>query len=110
MKNYIENFLLRHLFNAITVDEIVANDTKTKAIVIDGKPLTINEINQIQAEIKALEGFRIWKLLTNTPKHHAEDRIYNKSVSMDDIRYGKAMLYALGLQSSIIEALRKKDS
>ena len=102
------NFILSDLLNAITVDEIVSNDLKTKELLIDGKAVTQNELTQLQAEIKAIEGFRIWQLMYNTTKHHAEERIFTKSMSMDDIHFGKAMLYNLSLQDSIIKALKGK--
>lgn len=105
----IENWLFRNLLNAITVKDIVGNDPKSKAIIIDGKPLSQNEINQLNAEIKALEGFKIWHLISATTKHYAEDRIFNKSVDIEDIRSGKAMLYNLSLQKSIIVALKSKS-
>jgi len=60
------NFILSDLLNAITVDEIVSNDLKTKELLIDGKAVTQNELTQLQAEIKAIEGFRIWQLMYNT--------------------------------------------
>ncbi len=105
----LENFLLRHLLKAITLEEIIGNDPKTKEIVIDGLPLKTDELRAMQAEIKAMEGFRVWKIMSATTKHHAEDKIFNKSINMDDIRFGKAMLYNLSLQESIIESLKRKN-
>ncbi len=108
MKQRIVNYLLRYLLNAITVDEIVSQDSRTKLVTLDGKVLLPDEVRQLQAEIKALEGFRIWRILTNTVKHAAEDTIFNKSTNIEDIRFGKAVLYAVSLQDSIIRVLREK--
>ncbi len=105
----MENYLLRHLLNATVVEDIVSNDPKTKELVIDGRAVKPDELRAIQAEIKALEGFRIWKIITATVQRDAEERIFNRSVSMDDVRFGKATLYNLGLQKSIMEVLKKKS-
>lgn len=104
----LETWILSRLLNAITVRDIVTNDPKTGEVLINGAKASPSELTTIQAEIKAMEGFTIWRLMSETTKHHAEERIFNKSVSMDDIRYGKAMLYSLSLQKSIMDALRAK--
>lgn len=104
----VENWILKHLLNAITLKDIIGNDLKTKALIIDGKLPTQNELNQLNAEIKALEGFRIWRLMSETTKHLAEERIFSKSVDIEDIRSGKAMLYNLSLQKSILIAIKSK--
>lgn len=105
----IENFLLKHLLNAITVRDIIGNDPKTGAILIDGQTIKPDELKQMKAEIKALEGFRVWSIITETTKSHAEKMIFNDSKTMDDIRFGKAMLYDLSLQKSIIKVLKDKN-
>jgi hypothetical protein len=108
MKQRIENWILRHLLNAPSLSEIIGTDQKTGIVHIDGKAITPNELKQLQAEVKAMEGFRVWKLMSETTKHLAEDKVFNKSVNMDDIRYGKAMLYNIDLQKSIMKVIRNK--
>ena len=104
----LENLILGRLFNAVTLDDIISNRDVTKELVIDGKPIPDHEVRQMQAEIKAMEGFRIWHVMSNTTKRNAEERIFEKSVDMDGIRFGKAMLYNLSLQESIMRAVREK--
>ncbi len=108
LKGRISNKLLSHLLGAITIDEIVTQDAKTKVILVDKVPLSIDDLKQLNAEIKALEGSRIWKLLLHTTKNKAEERIFNQSVTIDDIHFGKAMLYNLSLQQSIIDVIKSK--
>lgn len=107
MKQRIINWLLRKLLNAITLDEIVTSD-KAGVVMIDGKPINPAEMKSLLAEAKAMSGFRLWSLMSNTTKHHAEEKIFNKSINMDDIRFGKAMLYNLSLQQSIINYVLSK--
>lgn len=108
MRRHIENWILKHLLNATVMTDIISNDPKTGVALIDGKPIEQNELTQLKVEIKALEGFRIWQIMYATTKHNAEERVFNKSITVDDIRFGKAMLYNLSLQQSIIEVLKNK--
>lgn len=106
----LENWLLKHLLNALTIEEVISNDPKTGGILIDGKPIKLDELKQMQAEVKAMEGFRVWKIMSETTKYQAEDKIFNKSINLEDIRFGKAMLYNLSLQKSILEVIKRKLS
>ena len=108
MKNRILNYLLRHLFNAMTVADIISTDPKTKEIVIDGQKIRPDELRALQAEIKAFKESRIWKLLHETTKYTAEQQIFINSVTPTDIVFGKAMLYNLSLQKSIMHVLENK--
>ncbi len=108
MKQRLLNCLLRYLFNAITIDEIISNDPKTGVVLIDGQPISPMELKTLQAEVKAIEGFRIWTLMSHTTKHLAEEKIFIKSITVDDMRFGKAMLYNLSLQTSILNVIKKK--
>lgn len=103
----IRNWLLQHLYVALTISDVVSQD-KAGNLYVDGKPVTKDEIRQIQAEIKAMDGFRIWKLMGESTKSAAEERLYRKAVTADDMVFGKAMLYNLSLQKSILESFRNK--
>lgn len=110
MKQRIINFLLRHYLTAIVVDDLITTDKIGNTIVVklNGKELTKNELQQLHAEIKALEGFRIWGILTNSLKHIAQDKIFNKSLNFDDVMAGKMMLFNLGIQESVLKVLKNK--
>lgn len=108
-KRRIANRLLKHLFKAVTLDDVVSNDPKTKALLIDEKIITANELRELHAEIKSLEGFRIWKLMSHTTKHLAEEMIFVKAASSDESFFGKAMLYNLSLQESIVRVIKSKN-
>lgn len=103
MRRRVKNWLLRYLFNAITIDEII---TKDKDLVkIDGKPLDRDTILQLKAEAKALGGFRLWKLMTDSVRFQAKDKIFNKSLVFEDVMAGKLMLYNLDTLESIVKVI-----
>jgi len=106
MKQKIENWLLRKLFNSITVEEIL---TREKGfLLINGERATEDELKQLKAEARALKGFRLWKLMTDSTKHVAQDKIFNKATTFEEVRYGKSMMWCIDLQQSIIDTIEKQ--
>lgn len=108
MKQRIINYLHKHLLNAIVVEDVVTTNTKTGVIMLNGKVIKNNELNQLQAEIKALEGFRIWSVMTNSLRHIAQDKVFNKSLDFNDVVAGKLMLYNIGIMESIAKVIKNK--
>lgn len=103
----LKNWLLKEFYGALTLSDIVSTDSKG-TLLINGNPVKEDEIRQIQAEIKAMEGFRIWSLMSESTKAAAEERLYKKAITTNDMLFGKAMLYNLSLQKSILDAFSKK--
>jgi hypothetical protein len=103
MMRRLENFLMRKIFCATTEKEILT--VSNGKVVIDGKLVTENEIRQLKAEIKALKGFRIWEIVSASLKKDAQDRIFNHSVHLKDITFGKALLYSVDLQEKIMRII-----
>lgn len=93
MRQRIINWLLRDLLNAILPDDVVT--VGKSGIFIGGKRITDAETAQLRAEAKALRGFRLWSLMTNSVKHVSHDKIFNRSVNFDDVMAGKLMLLNL---------------
>src|SRR5690348_16740978 len=109
MKQRILNFILKHLFASVTLDDIVSVDPRTNEIRIDGVLITANELRQMKAEIKALEGFRIWHVISSSTKNKAEEFLFTKAKVIDDMNFGKAMLFNLDLQNSIMKVIKNKN-
>lgn len=108
MRQWVINFLHRHLLNAVAIDDIITIDPKKGIISIGGNPITSDELRALQAEIKALEGFRVWSVMTNSVRHIAQDKIFNKAQNFDEITYGKAMLFDLDTIESIARTLKSR--
>ena len=106
MKQWIKNWLLRKYMNVVVVRDIITTTPKG-AVKLNGIAVTANEVKQLQAEIKALENFRIWGIMTDSLRYVAYDKIFNRSVNFDDVIAGKMMLYNLGVQSDIIKTIKK---
>lgn len=106
MKRWIKNYLLRHLLGVIIVENVITVDKKKNMVFVGGKPISSDDIRQLQAEIKALEGFKIWGIMTNSLKHIAQDKIFNKSLNFEDVMAGKLMLFNLDTQESIAKVVK----
>jgi hypothetical protein len=107
MKQRIINYLFRHLLNAVVLEDVIREDKDI--LYIGNRRATDDELKQLIAECKALEGFTVWKLMNETIKKDALDRGWNKSVKMEDLNAGKTIFYTLDLQKSIIKAIRKRE-
>ena len=102
----LKNKLLSYLLNSVNPDDVI---TQAKGkIYVGGKEITENETKQFEAEVKALEGFRIWKIINETVRGQAMDKGFNKSLTYDDLLTSKMMLYNLDIINSVIRVFREK--
>ncbi len=107
MKQRLLNWLLKRTINAVVRDDIIRDVKGT--VTIGGKPVIEEELRQLIAECKALEGFNVWRIINETIKEDALDRGWNKSTSLEDLNTGKTIFYTLDLQESIIRLIRSKE-
>ena len=107
MKQRIINYLFRYLLNSVVIDDVIKIDKGV--ITLGNNIINDNELRQLIAEAKALEGFTLWKILNETIKQDALDRGWKNSVKMEDLNTGKTMYYTLDLQNSIIRLIRSRE-
>ena len=108
MKRILANFFLKYLLNAVVPSDVIKIDKKG-VIKIDGKPITDQELRQLQAEVKALEGFRLWGILTNSLEYIAHDKIFNRVLTVGDIMAGKMLLFGTDTQKEICRIIKSKQ-
>ncbi len=108
MKNRIINYLFRHLLNAVVPEDVIK--TEKGKLLIGGIEVQDTELRSLIAEVKALEGFRIWKIMNETIRSEAMDLGFNKSLTYDDLKTSKMMLYTLDVFNSIIKVIRSRES
>lgn len=107
MKQKIINYLFHKLLNAVVLDDVIKSDKR--GLFIGGKLVGNLELRQLVAEAKAMEGFRLWKIMSESIKQDALDRGWNKSTKIEDLNTGKTIFYVVDLQESIIRLLKNKD-
>ena len=102
--NRIKNWLLKNLLNAIVIEDIITYD-KVGQIYINRVLITDAELNSIAEEIKFLKSTRFWALMNSTLADEAKLRLFNHSKTIEDMHFGKAMLYNLDIMSKAIKIL-----
>lgn len=95
LKRKILNFLLKYLYNAITEDDVLKYDRKEGLLVVGDKVLSYKHLNNLQSDIKVMRQLDWWKFLKSDIKNVANKKMYENSKSVDDMVFGKAVLYTL---------------
>lgn len=70
-----------------------------------GKKLPDNVASQLRAEAQVIKKMTLWKILTETLRHEAHQRMFEKMQTLEDSHYGKTMLHNIGVQEIIIDKL-----
>lgn len=115
VKLWIFNRLTRHLFGAITETEYVqinfTNREMTSAQVkVGGEFLEQSKVLQLANEARVLLRLPLWRVLTDDMLARANDDMLNKSQSMDDIFFGKAVRYSIIEMRKKIETLARIEN
>lgn len=111
MKQRIKNWLLKHLLNAV-ISESVATYTKEGKLCVGGQEITPDEAQNLVAEIQFIEKTRFWEICQNTIKDQAHKSMFENAKTLDDLFWGKALLYNLDLQNQVLNIIKsyKKDA
>lgn len=79
--------------------------SKEGKIYLNGEPLSQIDVQNLQAEIKSLKQFRIWRILQETLRHKAIEKSITQSENWEQVLSGKMMLHSLGVMKSIVQVL-----
>ena len=99
-----KNDLLKDLLCAVVAEDILGVDKMGK-IYLNKELIRDDEIRMLQAEAKFLNNSRLWSILTNTLYLQAQKTMFELATSFDDMRQGKAILYAIDVQKKIIKII-----
>ncbi|MHA1541420.1 MAG: hypothetical protein ACTSQH_00415 [Candidatus Hodarchaeales archaeon] len=95
MKKRLLNFLLRYLFNAVTEDDILKYNKANKKFYKGKREITAASIMSLKSQAQSIIDMDAWNILLKDLKVVSNKRIYESSTSIDDIIFGKAMLFSL---------------
>jgi len=99
IKRKILNKLLSYLFNTVSEDDIIVYNRKRGLILVGGKELSNKNINNLKTEIKILKELEWWKIMENEMKYVANKVMYEKAKTVDDMIFGKAILYTIDIMN-----------
>ena len=75
-------------------------------VLLGSDPITIEEVSSLQEEIKFLEKTRIWAILTATVCDKAKQIMFEKAITFDDMKTGKAMLFNVDLMKKMMTQIK----
>lgn len=79
-------------------------------ITIGTEKMTKIEVKNLKEEIKFYKQTRLYKILQETLKSQAQDMMFKKSKSYDDMQGGKYMLLNLDVQDRIMQGIETLDT
>lgn len=104
LKKYLKrkavNFVTKHLLKTIQ-EEDVLRIRGNNDIICKGKRLNREELDALKAEAEFLKKSVALKLILLDLEYLANQTMFAKSMSFDDMQFGKAQLY-------VIDILKKK--
>ena len=103
MRQRLLNYLLKHLFNAVTENHVMRYNGKQ--FTIAGKILPENDVQGIISGAEAMQNLDIWKLMILDMKHEANKAMYQNSKSIEDMTFGKAMLLTIDVMQRKIDKI-----
>lgn len=93
----ILNWCLKHLFCAATVNDVlvVKRVGQDKEIWRGNTMIPLPEMKELQSQAKTLLKFGVYSDIMQSLKGTANQMLFEKSKTTDDMIFGKAMLYTL---------------
>lgn len=88
------NYVVKDLFNAITDEDVLRVD-KQGVMYIGDNRIPSEVRNSLIEGAKAILAHEAWDILTKQMQLAANKRMYEESTSVDDMIFGKAMLYTI---------------
>lgn len=104
--------LLWKKHNALDLTKIISSETLPNGqfvMKIGGEKATETEIANLKNEAQMIEGTRMWKLMMETTTAAAEESIFKSSKNIEDIHYGKAMLFNLSVLKNMLSVVQRPN-
>ncbi len=103
------NQKLAALDHSVNPDDILTAsylpDGKTRLIYLNKEQLNSQEIRNLKQEVSLMKAGRLWKIINSTLKKQAEDIMFTKAATYDDMKAGKSMLRTLDIQQNIMDTI-----
>ena len=105
LKNRILNFLLKHLFNAVTEDDVM---TVVNGRLYIGKILQSQEnLSAYASQARTMKELLLWEQMIKEMKFAANRSMYENSKTNEDIIFGKAALWIIDVMETKVNKLSK---
>jgi len=94
-----------HLYNSIGKDDIL--EQIGASWWVGDKEISLAEMKNLKAEAEIFQQSKLWKVLKTDIKYQANQAMYEKAESVNDLVAGKLWLYTLDCFDSRLKELKK---
>lgn len=101
------NRMTKRLFNQIEAKDVLTWSPKHKTFFIKGHVISPEQTQQFIEDALLIKNTGLWKHLMNAMKHEANLRMYQNSLSFDDMVAGKWALWTLDIIEQKVENIAK---
>lgn len=91
----------------INVADVITWNPQSKIIYLGKNLLTEKEIQALKEEARYIKATRLWQIMTDTLGNTARETMFEKAKDFDDMKTGKAILYAIDVQEKILNIFDK---
>ena len=98
----------KHLFNTISQEDILQPQGQTW--MFENRPLSLGEKNLLVAEATQFLRSKLWRVLQKDVKWKANEAMYIKGKSSDDLVAGKLWLYILDCFETRLNSMSKESA
>jgi hypothetical protein len=103
LRNFVINYLTKNLLKAVTEEDILRKTGKEWLCGnLHFKP---DDLAVLKQEADALRKSLLWKMMQRELTWLSNQKMFEKSMSNDDIIFGKAMLYNQKQQQDFLDKL-----
>lgn len=106
-RRFFQKFVFKHLFNGVTEDDVLKQ--VGSKLAFRGQILSDVERNGIISEAQMIRSSSAMKLLLNDMKASANDKIFNKSTSVEEILAAKSTLWTVDILERKMKSLAEMD-
>lgn len=98
---------LMELLSIVDDRQIVAIDTRTKALMVGGERLDESRAHNLKAEAEFFLESDLWKLIYETPKELAQRAMFVDDGTLENqLLKGRAILFTLATQKKIVDTFK----
>jgi hypothetical protein len=101
----LSTFITSHLFNGITEEDLWRE--KINGVMVDGNLIKKEDFRMVSKEAENFIDGALWRQTKKYLQLSANNRMFNKATTAEELIFGKAMLYNLSLVEEFLKKISK---
>ncbi len=96
------------LLKSVNPYHVFTANKQENQVFLNKKLIEVNELGDLKSQVTFFRQSSLWKILNETVRAQSMERMFISSKTLDDMTFGKAMLFNLGIQDKILELIEKQ--